>query len=143
MQQLRPEHHARRLVEHIDKADGAHHLVEVAAGIKMPDHQPLQYQADDEGGDAGRDEPGDKRARDQRERDAQIGAEHEQGAVREVYEVHDAEGEREPGRHQKQDDPELNPVQELLDEQELHDRRPAVSGVLFKMIRDHFSGQSW
>ena len=35
--------------------------------------------------------------------------------MREVYEIHDAEHEREPGRHQKERDPELHAVQQLLE----------------------------
>jgi hypothetical protein len=38
--------------------------------------------------------------------------------VREIDEVHDAEDERQPRRHQEQHRPELNPVQNLLEDEE-------------------------
>ena len=47
----------------------------------------------------------------------EIGADHVLHAVREVDEIHHPEHERQPGRDQEQDDPELQPV-EGLDEEE-------------------------
>src|SRR4029079_9682656 len=56
-----------------------------------------------------------------RRREREIGADHVERAVREVDEVHDAEHERQPRRHQKQRHAELQAVQELLeDEGEVH-----------------------
>ena len=52
---------------------------------------------------------------------ADVGADHVERAVREVDQVHDAEHQRQPGRHQEQHDAELHAVQALLeDEKRLH-----------------------
>ena len=46
-----------------------------------------------------------------------IGAHHEQRTMREVHHVHDAENERESGGDQKQENAELNAVQDCLENQ--------------------------
>jgi hypothetical protein len=52
--------------------------------------------------------------------------------VRQVDEVHDAEYEREPGRHQEQRHAELQPVQELLEnESEAHRKRKRAPAAPF------------
>jgi hypothetical protein len=38
--------------------------------------------------------------------------------MRQIDQVHDAEHQRQPGRHQEQHDAELQPVQPLLDKQQ-------------------------
>ena len=55
-----------------------------------------------------------------------IGADHVKRAMRQVDQVHDAENEGQPGRHQKQHDPELDPVQHLLDEVDHRARGPLI-----------------
>jgi len=47
----------------------------------------------------------------------QIGAQHVLDAVGEIDEIHHAEHQRQPRRHQKQQHAELQPVEELDDEQ--------------------------
>ena len=45
------------------------------------------------------------------------GADHVERAVGQVDEAHDAEDQRQPGRHQKKHDAELQAVQQLLDDE--------------------------
>src|SRR5437763_6900321 len=52
------------------------------------------------------------------ERHHEIGSEHEQGAVRQIDDVHDAEDKRESRRHQEEQDAELNAVERLLQKQQ-------------------------
>ena len=50
-------------------------------------------------------------------------AQHVEGAMRQIDQVHDAEDERQPGGDQEQHDAELKAIQELFDqEQEVHRR---------------------
>ena len=58
------------------------------------------------------------------ERGGQVGADHVERAVGEVDEVHDAEDQRQPGRHQEQHHAELQPVEALLDDEQPAHRRP-------------------
>ena len=51
-----------------------------------------------------------------REGGGEIGADHVERAVRQVDQVHDAEDQRQPGRKQEQQQPELQTVQALFDE---------------------------
>ena len=37
--------------------------------------------------------------------------------MREIDQIHDAEDERQPGRHQEQHDAELHPVEQLLEDE--------------------------
>ena len=68
------------------------------------------------GGEAG-DEPEPERAGRRRDRGAGEGADHVERAVREIDQPHDAEDQRQPGRHQEQHDAELQAVQQLLDDE--------------------------
>ncbi len=88
----------------------------MAAGIERPQDQELQYNADDD--DAGqRDRNGDEQRvgalRGFRE---EVTAEHEKRPVRQIDDAHDAEDQRDADGHQEKHHAELQPVEELLDE---------------------------
>ena len=108
--------HPHRLVEEQDQAERRQHLVEVIALVERAEDDDLERDADRDrrrraAASPSRNEPV---AAKRRRRD--IGADHVERAVRQVDHVHDAEDQRQPGRHQEQHDPELHPVQHLLDE---------------------------
>jgi hypothetical protein len=61
-------------------------------------------------------EPEPKRASGRRDSRTGEGAEHIERAVRQIDHAHDAEDQRQPGRHQEQHDAELQAVQDLLNQ---------------------------
>ncbi len=83
--------------------DGEQALVEIARPVKPVEHRALEHDADrgrcDEGdGQGGQERP--SHAVHQRDRD--IAADHAEGAVREIDEVHHPERHRQPDRQQEQ-----------------------------------------
>ena len=111
--------HAHQLVEEQDQAEGRQHLVEMVAGIEAAHHHGFDDHAQREGGGQRQQRaqhegigPGDQGPGD-------IGAHHVERAVRQVHEIHDAEGERQSGGEQEHQQAELQAVQHL-DQQVVH-----------------------
>jgi hypothetical protein len=110
---LAPDDH-RELIEDQDKPIGHQHLVEVVAFGERREHAAFNERAQHHHGENGarigcRKGPAGKFYQMERA----VGAEHEESAVGEVDDTHDAEGEREPARDEKQQHSELQPVEDL------------------------------
>ena len=93
-------------------------MVEVITPIEPAQRHHLDRHADHERGDEGEQRPGEEAAGQRREGGGEIGADHVERAVRQVDEIHDPEHQRQPGRKQEQQQPELQAVQALFDEQQ-------------------------
>ena len=94
------------------------HLLQVVALVEVAEHQHLQQPSRTAArpaapaATAGEETPGEAV-----EHHRQVGAQHVLHAVGEVDEIHHPEHQREPGRHEEQQDAELQPVEQLDDEQ--------------------------
>ena len=88
----------------------------MVAPIKRAEDDNLDSDADHARRGERRGEPDQKRSGRGEDGSGDIGADHVKRAVRQIDQIHDAENEGQPGRHQKQHDAELDPVQHLLDE---------------------------
>jgi len=86
------------------------------AGVKRAEDQDFDCDADDDRGAERGGKPDEKRSGRGEGGGGNIGTDHVERAVRQIDQVHDAENQGQPGRHQKQHDPELDPVQHLLDD---------------------------
>ena len=112
----RAEDPARRLGKNQDQREGRQHLVQVIARIKPADHHHLDDRARRRRRRQRRRQPQPERPRRRRDRRAGERAHHVERAVRQVDKPHDAEDQRQAGRHQEQHDPILQAVQRLLEE---------------------------
>src|SRR3984893_4904223 len=92
-------------------------MVEVVAVVKPAEYHELEKQSERERGKQRKQGGGDKILRQRIKRDGKIGAQHVLNAVGEIDEIHHAETEREPRRNQKQQDSELEAVENLDDEE--------------------------
>ncbi|MNE49104.1 hypothetical protein D3C80_1436020 [compost metagenome] len=100
-------------VEHQDQAEGQQHLVEVVALVQRLHQEALDQHAEADGQRHG-EEDGEEQVADQRgQPPGQVGADHVQGAVGQVDDVHDAEDQRETAGDQKQQQPVLQTVHGL------------------------------
>ena len=89
----------------------------MVAVVEAAEHRHLDDRAGGgRGGEAG-GEAEQERAGGGGDGGAGEGADHVERAVGEVDQAHDAEDQRQAGGHQEQHDPELEAVQDLLDEQ--------------------------
>ncbi len=105
--------HADQLVQAEDDAEGGQHLCQVVARIEVAEHQPFQRQAGQQRHRQRQQQRKPEAAGGRGEAGAQIGAQHVLHAMRQVDEVHHPEHQRQPRRHQEQQDAELQPVQRL------------------------------
>src|SRR4029077_21150103 len=94
------------------------HLALNVAG-KPPQDQTLESDADEADAEARTQHGHPESSAGINDRCAEIGAEHEEAAVRQVRNAHQPEGERETGREQEQQPAEGDAVQRL-DDPELH-----------------------
>ena len=93
-------------------------MIEMVAAIEMPQRHEFQHDTEQQRGaerqhDADHEIPGPRH-----EGRGKIGAHHIERTVRQVNQVHDPEHQRQSGRQQKQQQPELQPVQELFDDKQ-------------------------
>ena len=84
--------------------------------IERAKHDDLDCDADDDGNGERGGKAEEERAGRGETRRGDIGADHVERAMREIDQIHDAEDQGQPGRHQEQHDAKLNPVQHLLDD---------------------------
>lgn len=89
----------------------------MVAPVEMANQNELEQQSNEECSGRPDREAANEGARHDLGRHTQIGADHEQRAVRQIHEVHDAESQRQTGGHQEEDNPELYTVQDLLEKQ--------------------------
>src|SRR5690242_9858594 len=106
------------------------------AAIKRPQRDHLERDAENEGGDERKQRAGKEAAGPSRERRREIRSHHVKRAVGEIDEIHDAEDERQARRKEEQQEPELQPVEELLDEK--HGR--SKPGIYFRQSGYQKSG---
>jgi hypothetical protein len=95
-------------------------VVEVVAAVHPAHHHDLDYHADHQSRDERHDGAEHEAVGPGGEGRREIGADHVERAVRQIDEVHDAEHQRQPGRQQEQQQPELKAVEALLEEQTRH-----------------------
>ena len=88
------------------------------AAVEPAQRDDLDRHSDQQRGDERQHRAGDEAAGPGREGGGEIGAHHVERTVRQVHQVHDAEDQRQPGREQEQQQPELQAVQALFDEQQ-------------------------
>src|SRR6185437_3480313 len=135
------------------------HMIEMVAAVEMPQCRELQHDAEQKRGSERQQRAEHETAGPGREGRGEIGAHHVERAMRQVDEVHDAEHQRQPRRQQEQQQPELQSIQDLFDnEQHRSPRRQAKAAafvalplffyfalqILVSKIRAHFIGHlSW
>ena len=106
-----------RLLEQQDQREGQQHLVEMLAGVEVAEQAALQHEARARcrrrSRPAGRATPSPSAARHQ---ERHIGADHEQRAVGQIDDAHDAEDQRQPARDQEQQQAVLHAVEELREQ---------------------------
>ena len=93
-------------------------MVEMVAPIEPSQCDDFDRHADQQGRDQRKQHGGDEITGERDERRREIGADHVERAVRQIDEIHDPEHQRQSGREQEQQQPELQPVQELFDKQQ-------------------------
>ena len=95
-------------------------MVEMIAAVERTDRNDLEQHADQQRRAEREHGAGDEAAGPGHEGRREIGADHVQRTVRQVHHVHDAEDERQAGGQQKQQQPELQAVEALFEEEQ-HD----------------------
>ncbi len=130
------------LVEHEDQPVAEQHLREMVAAVEPLDEQAFQREARHE---CDRDAAGERRqeaAGRQRQPVRHVGAEHIEGAVREVDDAEDAEHERQPARHEKEHEAVLDAVEQMNGEgRKVHGVFPARSARLSRLSLAPRSGE--
>jgi hypothetical protein len=119
-QRFRAPHELHALVDEQNDAEGRHHVVEMVARVELPKHQQFERERKCERRGKRQHQRREEAAGEAVERHRQIGAQHVLNAVREVDEVHHPEHQRQPGRDQEQQHPELQPVEDLYEEKRRH-----------------------
>ena len=123
---LRPPDQRHQIVEEQDQPERAEHLIEMAALIERSQCQDIEDDTECHRGDDAEHDRQDERAGPVEDGRGEERAHHIERAMCQIEEVHDAEDQREPGRHQEQHDAELHPVQQLLDKKRnVHSPSPA------------------
>ena len=84
----------------------------------MPERDEFERDAQQQRGAERQQDAEHKTVRPGHEGRGEVGAHHVERAVRQIDEVHDAEHQRQAGRQQKQQQPELQAVQRLFYEDE-------------------------
>ena len=102
-----------RFLEQQDQREGQQHLVEMLALAKAAEQGELQHRAEQCTADQCGRQRQPERAGHAGDRIGEIGADHEQAAVREVDHAHHAEDERKAAADQEQQQPVLQSVQDL------------------------------
>ncbi len=112
--------------------------------VEMSEDERLEQQSEGERGGQGEQQAEPEIPGPGGEREGEIGADHVLHAVRQVDEVHHPEHEREPRRDQEQDDPELQAVERLdQDERGVH-RSPFMLPASARRRRlDVVTGRFW
>ena len=124
----RPPRHLHQRVGDEDQPERGQQLVHVVARVQVAHHAELHEDGRDAGARERARHAERERARHQGQGATEEGAQHVERRVREVHEVHDAEGQREPRRHQEQQHAELQPVDELREnERRVHARCPRTA----------------
>ncbi len=103
---------------------------EMIAAVEMPEHDKFQHDAEHE-----RRAEREQRAQHEvagpgHEGRREIGTHHVERAVRQVDEIHDPEHQRQPRGEQEQQEPELQAIQDLFDD-EKHQSEPVDPHALF------------
>ncbi len=88
------------------------------AAIEMPKRDEFQHDAEQQRGAERERRAEQEIAGPGHEGRGEIGAHHVERAVRQVDEIHDAEHQRQAGRQQEQQEPELQAVEDLFDEEQ-------------------------
>ena len=119
---------AHQLVEEQNEPEGTEHVVEMVAAVEPPHGDHLDRHPDQERRHQRESDAAEERVGEAGEGRGEVGAQHVERAVRQVDEVHDAEHQRQSGSEQEQQEPELQPVQELLEEEQhgFVDRHPLL-----------------
>ena len=109
--------HRDRLVEEQRQAERRQHLIERAAAVERPQYDDLEHDRHQRSRDEGERNRERIGLRPGQRRHQEVAADHEQRAVGEVDDPHDAEHQRHADRHQEQHHSELKAVEELLDQE--------------------------
>ncbi len=92
-------------------------MIEMVAAIEFAHGDQLDGHSNHEGRDQRQHGAQHEALRERRKGRGEISAQHIERAMRQIDQVHDAEHQRQPGGQQEQQQPELQPVQALFDEQ--------------------------
>ena len=90
----------------------------MVAAVEPAQRDHLDHHSDQQGGAERQHRAGDEAAGPGRKGRGEISAHHVERTVRQVHQIHDAENQRQPGREQEQQQPELQSVQALFDDQQ-------------------------
>ncbi len=126
------------------KADGQQHLIEIAGAIELAIQEAFEHHAHQSRCQKGHRQRGKKRpaeAIDQRHGD--VTAEHREGAMREVDEIHHAERDRQADRQQEQQHAVGKAVEQNADNWPEHIPPLDFSQHDVALLGLILSGQSW
>ena len=93
-------------------------MVEMIAAVELADRNQLDRHPNHQGRGQRQHRAEHEASRERREGRGEIGAQHEERAMRQIDEVHDAEHQRQPRGKQEQQQSVLQPVQALFDKQQ-------------------------
>jgi hypothetical protein len=105
------------VVEKNDNSEGGDDMVEMVAIIEPAEYQEFEQQSEGECGKERKRRRGEKILRQRIKRNGKIGAQHVLHAVGKIDEIHHPENERETRRDEKQQNAELEAVENLNDEE--------------------------
>ena len=104
--------------EWLNQAEGGQHVIEMIATVEMPQRHQFQHDAEQQRRAERHQDAEDEIPAPGHERRREIGAHHVERSMRKIDEIHDAEDECQTGCEQKQQQTELQPVQELFDDKQ-------------------------
>jgi hypothetical protein len=113
--QVVAEDHLHAVIQDQDQRKGRQHLRQVVTHVERAKQAKLERHAEQSGQDHRADDTEHEGAAQRHQPGRQERAHHIQRTVRQVDHVHDAEDQRQAGRQQEQHQAELQPVEQLLD----------------------------
>jgi len=104
---------ASQLLEHQNQPVGQQDLFEVVALVEVGEQRPFEHDSEQHREHDTDDDRDEQVARQRRQRERHVRADHVETAVGEVDDAHDPEDQRETARDEEQQQPVLDPVQQL------------------------------
>ena len=111
------EEPALQLVEEEHQPVGEEHLGEMVAGVQAGDGETLDGEADEDHDGKADEDREQQAARSLRDPPRQVGAEHVEGAVREIEDAEDAEHQRQPAGDEEEQQAVFDAVDDLQGEE--------------------------
>ena len=124
------DEHRAQFLEDEDQRVGHQHLLQVLALVEEAEEDPLEREAEGRGERDADEQLGQVPVAEvRRKHEREVGADHVEAAVRQVDDAHDSEDQRQPARDEEQQQPVLDPVQELDQEGSDVQANPSASAA--------------